>query len=418
MIPDSPFIFVSGTIGEDVAVEAMKSGAHDYVMKGNLRRLVPAIRRELREAQTRREAIQSDKAMRESEHKYRHLFESLSDAAFLISEANGRIIDTNAQAEVLLGRSRAEIVGMPQDQLCHLQENQKPCTLLPAESDRHSHVTADAEIVRKDEKNVPVQISASRINLHGHPLVLALFRDITDRKRAEEELRASREQLRALAAHLQAIREEERTRVAREIHDELGQMLTALKMDLRYLEHNLERANDPRLNVTLEKAVSATELTDALAKSVQRIATELRPGILDRLGLVTALAYEADQFQQRTGIVCHVKTPAEEFNMPVDSVTAVFRIFQEAMTNVARHANASEVEIELQLLSGSVTLEIRDNGKGIQLSHLLDVHSLGVLGMKERARQIGGDVTFKSGATGGTVVTLRIPHTQPEAAVC
>jgi two-component system sensor histidine kinase UhpB len=410
---DLPFIFVSGKIGEETAVQAMKTGAHDYVMKNNLARLAAAVDRELGEAQIRRESRQAETMMRISEHKYRHLFESMRDAAFLVAERAGKIIDVNRQAELLLGRTRAEIIGMNQREL-YPSQSAPPFSLPPGETVGGEEGSFEVEIVRRDGSIVPTDLRLSRIQLHGHDLLLLLFRDIARRRQTEKELRDSREQLRALAARLQAVREEERTRVAREIHDELGQMLTAIKMDLRWIEDDLERVNDPRLNPVLDKAVAATELTDALARSVQRIAAELRPGILDRLGLMMALTHEAEQFQQRTGVQCRLKAPEDEPLLPIEAATAVFRIFQEAMTNVARHANASAVEIELELSPRFLTLKISDNGGGIKPSDLLGGHSLGVLGMQERARHLGGEITFQAGPAAGTLVTLLIPLPQDQ----
>ena len=309
---DLPFIFVSGTMGEETAVRAMKAGAHDYVMKNNLARLAAAVERELGEAQIRKESRQAEEMLRISEYKYRHLFESLRDAALLVAETNGRIIDVNPQAERLFGRTRGEIIGLNQQVLYPSQTEPPPVSLPPGATIGEETGRHEVEIVRRDGTAVPTDLRLSRFQLQGRNLVLLLFRDITRRRQTENELRDSREQLRALAARLQAVREEERTRVAREIHDELGQMLTAIKMDLRWVENDLERLNDPRLNPLLDKAVEATELTDALARSVQRIAAELRPVILDRLGLVMALTQEMEQFQQRTGIRCRFKTPADE----------------------------------------------------------------------------------------------------------
>jgi two-component system, NarL family, sensor histidine kinase UhpB len=411
---DLPFIFVSGTIGEETAVKAMKSGAHDYVMKDNLARLAAAVERELGEAQVRRESRRAEEMMRASEHKYRHLFESMHDAALLVAEDSGKIVDANPQAETLLGRTRGEIIGMNQREL-YPRQNEWSGFPMPREESAGVYET---EVLCKNGTTIPTDVSISRMQLQGRSLLLLLLRDITRRKQTESELRSSREQLRALAARLQAVREEERTRVAREIHDELGQMLTALKMDLRCIEQDIERVEDSRLNPVLDKAVGATELTDSLAKSVQRIAAELRPGILDRLGLVTALAYEAEQFQQRTGIICHLKTPPEEPALQVEAVTAVFRIFQEAMTNIARHAGASEVHIQLEFQPQALALEIRDNGKGIQALDLFGTCSLGVLGMQERARQLGGEVVFRAGIGGGTIVALQIPNPQNRTALC
>lgn len=414
---DLPFIFVSGTIGEETAVQAMKAGAHDYVMKNNLARLAAAVERELGEAQVRREVRQAEQMMRTSEHKYRHLFESMRDAAFLVVEETGKIIDANPQAELLLARPRAEIIGANQRGFFPARLEAAPAA--PEARDRPMNGGSyETEIVRKDGTVVTADVSVSRMQLHGHNLLLLHFRDITRRQQTENDLLQSREQLRALAARLQAVREEERTHVAREIHDELGQMLTALKMDLRSIEQDLEEHNNPQLNPILDKAVAATELTNALVKSVQRIAAELRPGILDRLGLVSALAHETEQFQQRTGIVCRLKTPEEEPDLPFETSTAVFRIFQEAMTNVARHASATQVSIELSLRPGFLGLNICDNGRGIRAGDLLGSQSLGILGMKERARQLGGDVTFDSLPGGGTAVTLEIPGHVKSVALC
>jgi two-component system cell cycle sensor histidine kinase/response regulator CckA len=183
---DLPFIYVSGTIGEDVAVEAMKAGAHDYVMKNNLARLIPAVERELRDARERVQHRHAEEAMRVSEYKYRHLFENMSDAAFLIDEKSGRIIDTNRQAEVLLGRSRAEILGLNQELLFPTRN----AGCLYAEGIRESY-DLETEVVRMDGLVVPVHISASRVELYGRGFLLALLRDISERNRAE----AQREQL-------------------------------------------------------------------------------------------------------------------------------------------------------------------------------------------------------------------------------
>jgi PAS domain S-box-containing protein len=183
---DLPFIFVSGTLGEDVAVEAMNAGAHDYVMKNNLSRLVPAMERELKEAKVRRQRRQAEEDMRSSEYKYRHLFESLCDAAFLFNAETGRIFDTNPQAEALLGRPRAEILGMREDQLYPTQREQaQPLRLLPAEAREQRF---EANVLRKDGTIVPVRVSVSKFELYDRHVLSALFHDITDRKRSEEKI--------------------------------------------------------------------------------------------------------------------------------------------------------------------------------------------------------------------------------------
>ena len=236
--------------------------------------------------------------------------------------------------------------------------------------------------------------------------------DISDRKQAEDALKNSYDQLRALSARLQSVREEEASRIAREIHDELGQTLTGLKMDLRRAERKLEELeSSPAINSLLDTLVSATELAEGITASVQEIAADLRPGVLDKLGLGAALHYEGRRFQERTGIRCNVRLPEMEPAFSTELSTALFRIFQECLTNVTRHAQASEVEAELKLEPGSVILSVHDNGRGITPTAMMSSGSLGLLGMKERVALLGGEILFERGPEGGTIVTVRIVQT-------
>ena len=237
-----------------------------------------------------------------------------------------------------------------------------------------------------------------------------LRNEIAERKDVENKLHGSRERLRALTARLESLREEERIRVAREIHDELGQTLTALKMDLLWMERKLgELMGLPAINSLLDRVVSATELVDSIITTVQKIAADLRPGVLDKLGLGTAVQYEARRFEERTRILCEVRTPETEAALPVELSTALFRIFQECLTNVARHAGATKIETELKIEDDWVILSVRDNGRGITEAELASPGSLGILGMKERAALLGGELTIQRAPDGGTIVTARLP---------
>ena len=246
----------------------------------------------------------------------------------------------------------------------------------------------------------------------GKPVrIVGGISDVTEQRQAEQALESSRRQLRALSARLQSVREEERAKVAREIHDELGQVLTALKINLDWLERKLGvRDNDPSLNPLLDRVVESAEIADSAISSVQKIATELRPSSLDNLGLAAALEHEAQRFQQRTGIACQVKLPAESLDLPAEVATAVFRIFQEALTNVARHAQATEVRAVVQAEADHVVLQVEDNGRGIRPEALTDKKSLGLLGMRERAAVLGGEVAIAPLQPNGTRVTLRLPR--------
>lgn len=278
--PHVPFIFVTGVLGEELAVDMLKRGATDYVLKSHLSRLVPAAKRALREAQERRE-----------------------------------------------------------------------------------------------------------------------------RERAEEKLRHSHEQLRALNSYLQQVREEERTRIAREVHDELGQALTGLKLDLSWLAGRLPRGARPLRRKI--KAMSAQ--IDATIHVIRRVATDLRPGILDSLGLAAALEWQANEFQERTGIFFEMKIESRNLAVDPELTTVCFRIFQETLTNIIRHAGATRVEGTLAHQGDTLILTVRDNGRGIAEREIVDAGSIGLIGMRERAAQVGGEVLF-FGLTGqGTTVTVRLP---------
>jgi PAS domain S-box-containing protein len=249
-------------------------------------------------------------------------------------------------------------------------------------------------------------------NAEGQPeKMLGTSQDITDRRRADEQLRSSREQMRALSAHLQFIREEERTRIAREVHDELGQVLTALKMDLALLNQKLLESSAILPRRTLyDEIKSMTKKVDSTIASVRKIVTELRPEVLDHLGLKSAIEWQAQEFQSRSGIECTL-SPTMDFVEVIDrdSETAIFRILQEALTNVARHSGATHVDIFLTRRNGDLIMEVKDNGRGVTNEDLSKSRSFGLLGMRERALFLGGDVEVSGSAGEGTSVKVRVP---------
>jgi two-component system, NarL family, sensor histidine kinase UhpB len=229
--------------------------------------------------------------------------------------------------------------------------------------------------------------------------------DIEDRKHAEDALRGSLDELRALAGRLQSVREEERTRVARQIHDELGQALTAIKLESASLIRELPREAKQQSN----RAESIAKLADDTIRAVRRISTELRPGILDDLGLAAAVEWVTEEFQARTGTRVQLTVPGVDVVVGREHATALFRILQEILTNVARHANATQVNVRLVKDDGSLILEVHDNGKGVSKEELSAGRSLGILGMRERALLLGGELTISGAPAFGTTVTVRIP---------
>lgn len=225
------------------------------------------------------------------------------------------------------------------------------------------------------------------------------------RRRMERELRRSREQLRELSRRVLSAQEDERRRIAREVHDELGQALTALKIDLTWISQKQQED----LGAIRKRTAGMIDLVDRTIREVRRIARELRPGVLDDLGLVAAIEWQTQEFETRTGIRCHLEiSPDIELPDPACS-TAVFRIFQEALTNVARHSQATEVSIRLATRAGQLYLEVEDNGRGIQQGSLADTKSFGLVGMRERVLPWGGRVEINSPKNGGTAVMVKIP---------
>ena len=231
----------------------------------------------------------------------------------------------------------------------------------------------------------------------GTDLILLAFEDVTDREKRKE--------LRALAARLHAVREEERALLAREIHDELSGSLTALKMDLSLLPDRMTKSR----NSLMQKIRSMSRLIDNTLAQVRTIVTELRPVVLDKLGLIPAIEWQAREFQERSGIACEAHLPAEEMSLDRDRATAVFRILQEALSNVARHADASQVVLELTCDANNLNLTVRDDGKGIDERKVFDRDSLGLLGIRERAMAFGGTAEITALPERGTCVTVRIP---------
>jgi signal transduction histidine kinase len=235
----------------------------------------------------------------------------------------------------------------------------------------------------------------------GH---FGIQRDVTERHRARETLQASREQLRALASRLQKVREEERTEMAREIHDELGQALTGLKLDISWMKNRL-----PRDHEVMAQCASIIERIDQTINVVRRIATTLRPSVLDQIGLAAALEWQGQEFRARTGIDVVVEQACNGIPIPDDLGSSAFRIVQESLTNVARHAKATHVTIRVGQTDTHLTLEVADNGVGCAAACLDGTKSLGLVGMRERALACGGEFSIFGKPGQGTTVRLRVP---------
>ncbi|MCU0577934.1 MAG: PAS domain-containing protein [Desulfobacterota bacterium] len=342
---------------------------------------------------------QSDKKRPPEKMNYGVLAEAANDFIFVI-DRDDRVAYVNRYAAEQVGKPPEAIVGQPRERLfppqiaTSQQESLQKVFRTGQPLNVESKIAFGNREVWINTWLVPFQKQDNRVQS-----VLGISRDLTERRQIEEKLRA-------LSARLQSVREEERATIAREIHDDLGQRLTGLKMDLSWLQKRLQ----PNQGELRQKTEAMSRLIDATVKSVRRLSTELRPRILDDFGLIAALEWQAQEFQNKTGIPCRFKSDLTEIRLPQDQSVAVFRIFQEALTNVARHARAGRVEALLRRNARGLTLTIKDNGRGISPDEMSRSKSLGLLGMRERALLFGWDLTLRGSPGRGTTVALRIPE--------
>lgn len=340
------------------------------------------------------------------------LLESTGEGIYGIN-LDGRCTFSNQAAARMLGYRASELLGRDMHGLVH--HSRPDGSLYPSEECRiyqsfryGQGCQVDDEVFwRKDGAAFPVQYSSFPI-MEDETIIGAVvtFTDITERKRAEEELQRTLDQVRTLSRRLEVVREDERTRIARELHDELGVRLTCLKMDLSRLQPIMNDASRPKLE---EKVLSMIEQVDTTIAAVQGLVAELRPGVLDDLGLVAAIEWQCRDFERRSGIRCLVDSKEEDIPLDSARATAAFRICQEALTNVVRHTRAKEILVHLNTLDRELLLEIHDDGQGILPEKIMDARSLGLLGMRERAGAVGGALRIVGLPGQGTTVTLRLP---------
>jgi PAS domain S-box-containing protein len=351
----------------------------------------------------------SDTALQNAQAQVSDIVDSAMDAIVSVDESQ-RIVLYNPAAERVFGWPRAAVMGRPLD------------TLIPARfrAGHHGHIERFGRTgvtsrrmgeprvlygLRARGEEFPIEASISQHVEGGRKLFTVILRDVTERVRAEEDLRRSREELRELSAAAHSIREQEQRRMAREIHDELGQSLTALKMDVAWMLGNLS-AGSPSLTEKLDTMLAQLDETVA---ATRRISADLRPLMLDDLGLIPAAEWLAQTFSERTGIPCklHIRPPDIELAEP--HASTLYRILQESLTNVARHAKASEVDVVIEQTDGALTLSVKDDGRGFSQAEARAQKTYGLLGVRERTLLLGGDASVTSEPGRGTTVDVRIP---------
>lgn len=349
------------------------------------------------------ERKKAEEALQQSEEKYRTLVEQATDGIF-ISDKSGKFHMVNSAGCRISGYTLEELKNITIYDLVD-PEDLKINPFHFEEMMSEKGVTTQRKMRKKDGSAIYIEVNAKFLS-DGR--FIAFIRDITDRRQAEEELNTSYKSIRTLTSHLQNIREEERTHIAREIHDELGQQLTVLKMDISWLK---KKIGDSAEDIVMQRMNDILELLNETVNSVRRISSDLRPSLLDDLGLVAAVEWQLSEFEKRSGI--KTVLTADEIGKEIDRViaTGLFRIFQESLTNAAKHAEATEITVSLQKINDHLILHIRDNGVGYENEAVKNKKTFGILGMQERSLMMGGEYRIKSDTVIGTSVEVTVPLT-------
>jgi PAS domain S-box-containing protein len=313
------------------------------------------------------------------------------------------ILDVNKAAIKLYGYSYIELITRKMSDLIDSNEVARFRDYCRNQKERGEHAGIWKHVT-KDGKEIQVELLCFDTKYTERPSMLIISNDITEKLQYEEDLKTSRDQLRQLSIHSEKVREEERAHIAREIHDELGQQLTGLKMDLSWLSKRI----DTTAPETRDKITEMLQLVDDTVKSIRKIASELRPGMLDDLGLNAAIDWQAHEFQKRSGITCIYNSNLRDQKFDKNISIGVFRILQEALTNVARHSKATKVSCNLIANDNVLHLTVNDNGTGI-VEKPGKSKTLGLLGMRERALMMNGKLTIESKSGSGTKVDLKVP---------
>lgn len=395
---DIPVIFLTAHSDESTLQKAKHTATYGYIVKPiNKRELYSSIEMALFKHEV-------DLKLKESEQKYRILFEQSRDPICIVDQS-GHITDANMAFKKLFSFEKIDISGVHVSLL--FKDTADYNTMIHHITRDGFVVDYDTEMITQDGISRYCQITASTyiLDFEKKQCNQMIIRDITDKKQTLDELMKSKQELSNLSEHLQMLREEERKHIAREIHDVLGQFLTAMKIDFIKIMKMIPHADKS----ILDKKDDIIHLMDSAADAVSKISTELRPGIIDDLGLCAACEWQSKEFEKRTGVICTFESELGDFDMDSNNSLAMFRILQESLTNIARHSSATRVIINLSLDRNNVLLKVKDNGVGISSDDLENEYSYGIIGMRERAFHCGGETNIIRDGNSGTTVLVKIP---------
>src|SRR5512142_3030453 len=354
------------------------------------------------------ERVRGEQLLARSEARLRGILDSAMDAIITV-DSRQHVVLFNKAAEDVFGCPRDQAIGAPlawfiPERFRHAHAGLVRTFGETGASSRRMGAQRIVMGLRRNGEEFPIDASISHIVEEGEHFYTVILRDVTERTKGEQALRESKEEIRNFALTASNVREQEKIRIARELHDELGQALTALKIDVGWLREHLGGAPQS----VLSKLGAMQVLLDGTVAAARRISADLRPLMLDDLGLVAACEWLAHNFQQRTGVACELVLGAGELDLPDPYATAVFRVMQESLTNIAKHAEASQVEATLEREGETVTLTVRDNGRGFDTAAPRKQGSYGMVGLRERAFLLGGDIRIQSAPGQGTLVEMHI----------
>lgn len=335
------------------------------------------------------------------------IIDSIPGVFFL--RTNDKFLRWNKKFEEITGYTTEEISSLEPITAFYSGDDLEKLKKFFNKLDDNNSLITEAMPSTKAGIKIPYYMNARIINYEGQRCIICTGIDISDRKKAEQELQESYKEIRTLTEHLQNIREEERKHMAREIHDELGQQLTVMKMDISWINKKITGSTDAAMK---EKTKELMALLDQTVKTVRRISSELRPSLLDDLGLTAAMEWQLHEFGRRSGIKTSLEVPQSDTELSDNYKTGLFRIFQESLTNVVRHSNASQVNVTLSQTGNKLILSITDDGEGFDKQKIAEKKTLGILGMKERTSMIGGSYEIASTPGKGTKVVVTIPLIQ------
>ena len=407
----------SRRMGLQTALSAVRADGTEFPIEASIsqatvagQKLLTVILRDITERiGAERDVRRAHQELREGESRLQAILGSAMDGIITITR-DQRIVLFNAAAEEMFQCSAAQAIGTTLDRFLPERFRAAHATHIDrfgrtGETSRRMGMQTALSARRTDGSEFPIEASISQARAGNELLLTVILRDITERTRAEQALQGAQEELRELALAMHEVREGERTRIARELHDELGQALTALKMDVDLLGSTLppERAD------LLERTEAMRELLDSTVATTRRISADLRPLVLDDLGLGAAAEWLAQGFAQRTRVRCDMRVDSACAQLGEPHASALFRIMQESLTNVARHAQANRVEVRLESIANDAVLTVSDDGIGMDTAARPHARSFGLRGIRERVMLLGGSLEVASRPGAGTTLVVRLP---------